>query len=55
MYNLGVPNANPCSNFDVKPGLSIEKLIIPKSQLKLIRPKLTIGICTVLAKCGKCM
>ena len=23
MYNLGVPNANPCSNFDVKPGLSV--------------------------------
>ena len=22
MYNLGVPNANPCTNFDVKSGLS---------------------------------
>ena len=26
MLNLGVPNANPCTNFDVKSGLSVQLL-----------------------------
>ena len=41
MKNLGVPNANQCNKFDVKPGLSLPR----KSVVRLTdRPDMTLDV-----------